>query len=364
MRAARVMGLNVCGVDLLRANHGPVVMEVNSSPGLEGVEKATEHRRRRQDHRVPGEERQTRQNKNPWQGMSDRDPIEIAGIAVSPGKRRTIDVPVTDLSTHTPINMPVEVIHGRRPGPVLFVCGAIHGDEINGVEIVRRLMRLSGIKGLRGTLIAVPIVNVFGFLNNSRYLPDRRDLNRSFPGRTSGSLAGRLADLFMREIVSKSTHGIDLHTAAIHRDNYPQIRADLDNPEVERLARAFGAPLTINADLRPGSLRGAAADIGVPVMVYEGGEALRFDELPIRSGVNGVVRCMRELGMLRDSKPRKIGRETALIRSSIWVRAPQSGVMRATAALGRPVRQTGCWALSRTPSAAMRSRSGRPPTGS
>lgn len=232
-----------------------------------------------------------------------RDPIEIAGIAVAPGERRTIEVPITDLSTHTPINMPVHVIHGRRDGPVLFVCGAIHGDEISGVEIIRRLMKLGGLKRLRGTLIAVPIVNILGFLNNSRYLPDRRDLNRSFPGRSSGSLAARLADLFIREIVSKATHGIDLHTAAIHRNNYPQVRADLDNPELERLARAFGVPLTINADLREGSLRAAAASIGVPVFVYEGGEALRFDELPIRSGVNGVVRCMCEPGSYVRARP-------------------------------------------------------------
>ena len=270
-----------------------------------------------------------------------RDPIEIAGVSVAPGEHRTIEVPITDLSTHTPINMPVRVNHGRRDGPVLFVCGAIHGDEVNGVEIIRRLMRLSGLRRLRGTLIAVPIVNVFGFLNNSRYLPDRRDLNRSFPGRSSGSLAGRLAEMFLREIVSKSTHGIDLHTAAVHRDNYPQIRADLDNPELERMARAFGAPLTINADLREGSLRAAAAKLGVPVMVYEGGEALRFDELPIRSGVNGVVRCMRELEMLRETKPRKMTRQPAVIRSSIWVRAPKSGIMRAVIALGRPVVQGG-----------------------
>jgi predicted deacylase len=266
-----------------------------------------------------------------------REPIDIAGVSVAPGERRTIEVPITDLSTHTPINMPVQVIHGRRDGPVLFLSGAIHGDEINGVEIIRRVMKLGGLKRLRGTLIAVPIVNIFGFLNNSRYLPDRRDLNRSFPGRSSGSLAGRLADLFMREIVSKATHGIDLHTAAIHRDNYPQVRADLDNPVLERLARAFGAPLTINAGLREGSLRAAAASIGVPVLVYEGGEALRFDELPIRSGVNGIVRCLRELGMLREGKARKTTRQPALIRSSVWVRAPQSGVVRAVVPLGRPV---------------------------
>ncbi len=267
-----------------------------------------------------------------------RPAITVGGREIRPGQTETVDIPVTDLSTHTPINMPVHVVHGRKDGPVLFVCGAIHGDEINGVEILRRLMRLSAVQRLRGTLIAVPIVNIFGFLSNSRYLPDRRDLNRSFPGRSSGSLAARLADLFLREIVEKSSHGIDLHTGAAHRDNYPQIRGDLDNPEVERLAQAFGVPVVINADTREGSLRRAAADLGVPVLVYEAGEALRFDEVAVRSGVSGIVRTMRALGMLRPSKARKRELESAVVRSSVWVRAPQSGVLRAVIPLGRPVK--------------------------
>jgi len=267
-----------------------------------------------------------------------RPVITLGGVEITGGQTKTIDVPITDLSTHTPIHMPVHVVHGRKDGPVLFVCGAIHGDEINGVEILRRLMRLSALRRLRGTLIAVPIVNVFGFLSNSRYLPDRRDLNRSFPGQPRGSLAARLAHIFMEEIVAKSTHGIDLHTAAAHRDNYPQIRGDLDNSEVERMGRAFGVPVVINADIREGSLRGAAAERGVPVIVYEAGEALRFDEVAVRSGVNGVVRTMRMLGMLPPSKARKKEPQSAIVRSSAWVRAPQSGVLRAVVPLGKAVK--------------------------
>jgi predicted deacylase len=267
-----------------------------------------------------------------------RPSITIGDVEIQAGQDQIVDIPIMDLSTHTPINLPVHVIHGRKEGPVLFVCGAIHGDEINGVEIIRRLMRLSALRRIRGTLIAVPIVNVFGFLSNSRYLPDRRDLNRSFPGRASGSLAARLAHLFMEEIVRKSTHGIDLHTAAAHRDNFPQIRGNLDDPELERLARASCIPVLINAGFRDGSLRSAAADIGVPVLVYEGGEALRFDEVVIRSGVNGVVRAMRALDMLPPRKSRKQDITPAVLRSSTWVRAPQSGVLRAIVQLGKPVR--------------------------
>jgi len=263
--------------------------------------------------------------------------IEIGGITVAPGTQAAIDLPVTDLSTHTPITMPVHVIHGRKDGPALFVCAALHGDEINGVEIIRRLLRLSALRRLKGTLIAVPIVNVLGFLAQSRYLPDRRDLNRSFPGSAGGSIAARLAHLFMEEIVSRATHGIDLHTGAVHRANFPQIRADLDEPETDRMARAFGVPVVINTGLREGSLRETAAKKDVPVIVFESGEALRFEEPFIRAGVEGVVRVMRALEMLPPSKRRRKERIPLIIRSSSWVRAPRSGLLRATASLGSAV---------------------------
>lgn len=266
-------------------------------------------------------------------------PITIGGAEVKAGERRTIDLPVTDLSTHTPITMPIHVVRGRRSGPSLFVCAALHGDEINGVEVIRRLLRLSALRHLQGTLIAVPIVNALGFISLSRYLPDRRDLNRSFPGSAKGSLAGRLARLFLDEVVAKSTHGIDLHTAAVHRDNFPQIRANLDDSECERLAHAFGVPVIVNTGFREGSLREAAAGLSVPVMVYEAGEALRFDEGCIRAGVKGVVRVMRALEMLAPSRRKtKQQRPPALvIRSSRWIRASQSGLLRSSTALGSAV---------------------------
>ncbi len=269
----------------------------------------------------------------------ERSPITLGGVEVRAGQRCTIDLPIAELSTHTPMTMPVHVVHGRIEGPRLFISAAIHGDEINGVEIIRRLLRLSGLRRLHGTLIAVPIVNVLGFVSQSRYLPDRRDLNRSFPGSLRGSLAARLARLFIDEIVSKSTHGIDLHTGAIHRDNFPQIRANLDDPETERLARAFGVPLLINAGLREGSLREAASRQNVPVLVYEAGEALRFDESCIRAGVKGVVRVMRSLEMLTPSKKKSAELKLLTIGSSKWIRAPQSGLLRATTPLGSQVKE-------------------------
>ena len=265
-----------------------------------------------------------------------REPLVLGGVAVAPGRRATIELELGTLYNHNPISMPVHVVHGHRPGPRLFVCAAVHGDELNGIEIVRRLLAQPGLGRLRGTLIAVPMVNVLGVMHHSRYLPDRRDLNRSFPGSATGSLAARLADLFMGEVVTGSTHGIDLHTGALHRSNLPQLRVDLDDPEAERLARAFAVPVVVHANLRDGSLREAAARDGVRVLVYEGGEALRFDERCIRAGLRGVLGVMRTLGMLR-------GRSSAaapaplLARSSIWVRAPTSGILRSLKGLGDAV---------------------------
>ncbi len=263
--------------------------------------------------------------------------ITIGGHAVAPGERKIINLPVGRLYTHADLSMPVDVINGRHDGPRLFVSAAIHGDELNGVEIIRRLLHHSSLKRLRGALIAVPVVNVHGLLHRSRYLPDRRDLNRSFPGSNRGSMAARIAHLFMHEIVANCTHGVDLHTGAVHRDNLPQVRANLDDPETLALAEAFGTPVLINADLRDGSLRAAAADAGIPMLLYEAGEALRFDEVAIRAGLRGVLSVMRVLGMIPKSKNKGHRVEPVIARSSAWVRAPESGILWSGIKLGARV---------------------------
>jgi len=267
------------------------------------------------------------------------EPLTINGTLIEQNSRTTIYLPVGRLYTHAPMKIPVHVIRGKYPGPRLFISAAIHGDEINGVEIIRRLLKLPALKRLKGTLITVPIVNVHGLINHSRYLPDRRDLNRSFPGSEKGSLAARLAYLFMQEIVAKSTHGIDLHTGAIHRSNLPQIRANLDDLETEKLAKAFEVPVIISSNLRDGSLREAAAEYGIPMLLYEAGEALRFDEVSISAGVKGIVNVMRTLEMLPPSRRKAKHIEPVVARSSSWVRAPDSGILRAMVPLGGRVKK-------------------------
>lgn len=255
-----------------------------------------------------------------------RQAFVVAGHSVEPGQIKRIDLPAAQLYTGTEVCVPVHIIHGRRAGPVVFISAAIHGDELNGIEIIKRLLRKKSLNKLKGTLIAVPIVNVYGVISQSRYLPDRRDLNRSFPGSKKGSLAARLANLFLEEIVALCDFGIDLHTGAIHRSNLPQVRADLDDAITLGMAKAFGVPVLLNANLRDGSLRQAAADKNVKVLLYEAGEALRFDEISIRAGVRGVLNVLRHLGMLPALKmPQPL--EPYVARSSAWVRANSSGLV-------------------------------------
>lgn len=261
-----------------------------------------------------------------------RAPFEFSGARIAPGGRATVAIPLPGLYTDTSVEMPVHIIHGRQDGPILFVSAAVHGDEINGVEITRRLLLQPALKRMAGTLLVVPVVNVFGFQSKSRYLPDRRDLNRSFPGREQGSMAARLAHAFMHNVGIRCDAGIDLHTAAIHRDNLPQIRADMNDPQLARLARAFAAPVMIHSAPPSGSLRYAGAEELVPIMVYEAGEALRFDEVSIRVGLNGIINVMREFGMLKARK--KPPKASALLRTTTWVRAPRSGIMRTLHRLG------------------------------
>lgn len=268
--------------------------------------------------------------------MAKNKSITIGDVTVSPGERANVNLPIADLYTATSLFMPIQILCGRSAGPTLFVSAALHGDELNGVEVIRRLLRRKSLKTLRGTLLAVPIVNVHGFINQSRYLPDRRDLNRSFPGSRKGSIASRLANTFLEEIVSKADLGIDLHTGAIGRSNLPQIRGNMDDEKTLEIARAFRAPVILNANIRDGSLRASAAELGMPMLIYEAGEALRFDEVSIRAGVRGVLNVMRSVGMLPKAK-RASPIDSVLARYTRWIRSPESGIVSKNVHLGSKV---------------------------
>ena len=281
--------------------------------------------------------------------MPRRAAFRIGGHSIEAGTRKTVDLPVSVLSDHTPVSMSAHVIHGKTDGPVMFVSAGIHGDEVIGVEIVRRLLRAPNLKSLRGTLLVVPVVNTFGFITHSRYLPDRRDLNRVFPGSAKGSLASRLAHLFMTEIVARSDLGIDLHSAAIHRTNLPQIRIAARNPQTTKLAEAFGAPVILQSALRDGSLRRAAKDIGKDVLLYEAGEGLRFDEMSVRAGVAGILRVMRHIGQIPAKGVAKPKAVSQYCGSSTWLRAPMGGLLRTFRAEGDVVAKDALMAVVSDP---------------
>lgn len=268
-----------------------------------------------------------------------RPSFAIGTVKVRAGTRREVSLPISRLVTGAEVSLPVHVLHGREEGPTLWLDAAIHGDEVVGIEVIRRVMAVLDARSIRGTVLAVPIVNVLGVMSGDRYLPDRRDLNRSFPGSARGSLAGRIAHLMMQEVIGPSDVGIDLHTGADRRTNLPQIRCDLEDPRTRELAEAFGAPVAYHAKLRDGSLRYAARERGARVLLYEGGEAWRFDEWAIVAAVEGVLRVLVHLDMVDadqvDVSPPE--RPSELCWRSGWVRARRTGIVHMDVALGQEV---------------------------
>lgn len=265
-----------------------------------------------------------------------RPSFEIGGVRIRPGTARAVALPITRLVTGAEVDLPVRVVHGRDDGPTVWIDAAIHGDEAVGVEVVRQVLADLSPKTFRGTLIAIPIVNVLGFMAGDRYLPDRRDLNRSFPGSSRGSLASRIAHLMMTEVVAKCEVGIDLHTGSDRRTNLPQIRADLADPRTRELATAFAAPVMLHARIRDGSLRHAARERGATVLLYEAGEAWRLDDWAIEAGVVGVRRVLAVLGMT-DPVDEPTPEPSATCDRSGWVRARGTGILHLEARLGQEV---------------------------
>ncbi|WP_086609154.1 succinylglutamate desuccinylase/aspartoacylase family protein [Erythrobacter donghaensis] len=271
--------------------------------------------------------------------MDQAEPFIIAGETLAPGTLRDVGFPITTMATGTASSLAVRVLHGAKPGPAVFVSAAIHGDEIVGTAVVQRLAQEIDPQGLAGTVLLVPVANIFGFLNRSRYLPDRRDLNRSFPGSANGSLAGQVAHIFYREVVERCSLGIDIHSAAVHRYNLPQIRIAAGNNRLVELAMAFGAPVIIESPLRDGSLRDLAQKSGVDMLLLETGEGLRFDRLSIETGVAGVTRVLAHLGMIEADDGLSAVGIPARANRTMWVRAPRGGVMHPARQSGDPVRE-------------------------
>ncbi len=280
--------------------------------------------------------------------MARREPFTLGEHSVAAGTQKSIKLPAARLYTDTPVDLHVEVFHGKQDGPVLLVSAAVHGDELNGVDICRRLIKKLNPKRLAGTVMVVPIVNVFGFIQQTRYLPDRRDLNRCFPGSERGALGSRLAWLFYTELMRKASHIIDLHTGAIHRTNLPQIRCNIKDPQALMMAEAFNVPVILHAKEREGTLRAEANDLGISVIVYEAGEALRLESRPIKAGLFGVLNVMKALGMVQ-RRGINASFKPLLANNSQWVRNEHDGLIINKVKLGAQVDKGDILAYSCSP---------------
>lgn len=247
------------------------------------------------------------------------------------GDRKKVDLNIARLPTYTEINLPVLVYRGEQDGPVLLLTGGLHGDELNGIEIVRRLIEREQVVPKRGTVIAIPIVNIYGFIQNSRGLPDGKDINRSFPGGKGGSLAKLIAHTLMKEIIPEVDYGIDFHTGGASRSNFPQIRCSFKQTKAKELGKAFGAPILLQSSLISKSFRSAAQKKGKEILVYETGESLRYDEFGIEEGINGTLRIMKHLDMIDEAPPPN---KTEIYTQSTWLRTKYAGLFIPKAELG------------------------------
>jgi uncharacterized protein len=256
---------------------------------------------------------------------SRRNSFRIAGTRVEPGESRSIQLRVSERYSGAPVAIPIRVIRAAEDGPRVFVTAAVHGNELNGIGIVRELM-FSGLPLECGTLVLAPMVNVFGIEQHTRYTPDRRDLNRSFPGSARGSIASRIAHAVFSEVVKNCEYGIDLHTASEGRTNYPHVRADLDLPGMEEIARAFGCEVVVDGrgDLR--TLRSAATRAGCPTLLLEAGEPMKIEPDMVNIGARGVRNVLKHLGMLAGEPEQPPYQTTA--QKTMWVRSPSGGLLR------------------------------------
>lgn len=272
--------------------------------------------------------------------MKNNSVIELLGESILPGESKTIDVEIAKLHTMTKLKIPVIIERSKIDGPTVLFSACLHGDEINGTEIVRQIIRKKINKPKRGTIICIPIINIFGFINQTREFPDKRDLNRVFPGSKNGSLASRFAHFLVTEIIPKVDYAIDFHAGGASRFNAPQIRIVPNNPELRELASIFNAPFTLYSKNIQGSFRNACTKLGVKMLLFEGGKSLDLNEMVTKEGIQGAMRFLKHLDMLNPKRETiAMGKETIFIEKSNWVRASFSGMFHGMVSIGSFVKK-------------------------
>lgn len=275
----------------------------------------------------------------PMRNMKNTN-LQICNETIHPGESLSLALPLPEMFSCAPLYMPIKIVHGKQSGPCLLITAAMHGNELNGTEIINRLLSNPTLKRLRGTLITIPVLNVYGLINRSRTLPGGVDLDRCFPGSKTGTHAARMANIFTTEIFSKADVCIDLQTGFMNYTNLPQIFTNFQDEQAKELAQVFNAPVISNTLCEKGMLRTVAFKQNKPFLLYEAGEAMRFDEHSIKTGLRGIHNVMRKLSMLADKATRK---ETTLqsffTEKNIWVRASTSGISHTDMKLGQHVKK-------------------------
>ncbi|MBB6328183.1 hypothetical protein FHS59_003826 [Algoriphagus iocasae] len=264
--------------------------------------------------------------------------LVINGIRIRPGQKLNIELAIAKLPTHTLIDLPIFIRSSKEPGPVVLISGGVHGDEINGIATAKKILEEvdENMELLKGTLIIIPLVNIYGFLSNSRTFPDGRDLNRSFPGSKKGSLASRIAYILSNEIIPLIDYGIDFHTGGRMLTNYPQIRVDYKDKVAVELAKSFGTHFVVNSKYIEKSFRKSAYRLKKHILVFEGGESMRLDDFAIDEGVLGTKRLLSSLGMISE---RPESQSTIFLKESDWIRAKASGIFNSNIKLGDEVKK-------------------------
>ena len=267
--------------------------------------------------------------------MNQTESFEILNEEIKPGETKTVHLKIAQLHDMTELNIPIIISHSKRKGPVILFCAGLHGDEINGTEIVRQLINSKINQPKIGTIICIPVVNVFGFVNQSREFPDGRDLNRVFPGSANGSMASQFAYNLMEKIVPKVDFVLDFHAGGRSRFNAPQLRIEENKPEMEEFANAFNAPFLLYSKNIDGSFRQSCDLAGVKYLLFEGGKSLDINQHVAEIGVDGVKRLLGYLGMLSDDfKAEDADKSMIYIEQTTWLRAESSGLFQSIAPVG------------------------------
>ncbi|MDP1574993.1 MAG: succinylglutamate desuccinylase/aspartoacylase family protein [Coxiellaceae bacterium] len=267
-------------------------------------------------------------------------PLQICNEKIHPGESLSLALPLPELFSCSPVYMPIKVIHGKKAGPCLLLTAAMHGDALNGTEIINRIFQNDALKNLNGTLIAAPVLNVYGFMNRSRYLPGGINLDACFPGSTTGTHAARMAHLFVTEIFNKADICIDFQTGFINYTNLPQVFVDFKDSTAKTLASVFNAPVISNLNYEKGMLRTTARDAKKTFLMYEAGEAMRFDEHAIRAGVCGVLNILENQAMITEDFNKKTSHSKSFFsEKNLWLRAAKSGISYTQYQLGQHVQK-------------------------